>query len=64
MLYCDDAKIEESDKQIMIESIFASLMQQEFTNKTAEWIKEYGFYDNMDYDILKIDKPEKEQSSQ
>lgn len=64
MLYCDDAKVEDSDKQIMIESIFASLMQQEFTNKTAEWIKEYGFYDNMDYDILKIDKPEKEQSSQ
>lgn len=64
MLYSDDAKISESDKQIIIESIFASLIQQEFVNKTNEWIKEYGFYDNMDYDILKIDKPEEEQSSQ
>lgn len=64
ILYSDDAKVSESDKQIMIESIFASLMQQEFVSKTNEWIKEYGFYDNMDYNTLKIDKPEEEQSSQ
>lgn len=64
VLYSADAKIEETDKQILIESIFASLMQQEFVSKTDEWIKEYGFYDNMDYDTLKIDKPEEEQSSQ
>lgn len=64
MLYSDDAKITESDKQISIESIFAAQMQQEFVTKTNEWIKEYGFYDNMDYDILKIDKPDDEQTSQ
>ncbi len=64
MLYSDDAKISESDRELVIESIYAAQMQQEFANKTAEWIKEYGFYDNMDYDILKIDKPEDEQTSE
>ena len=64
ILYSDDAKITESDKQAVIESIFASQMQQEFVNRIAEWIKEYGFYDNMDYDILKIDKPETENTSE
>lgn len=64
MLYSEDAKITESDKQIMIEVIFASQMQEEFAVKTSEWIKDYGFYDNMDYDVLKIDKPTDEQVSQ
>ncbi len=64
MLYADDAKITESDKKTVVDNIFASLTQQEFINKTNEWIKGYGFYDNIDYDILKIDKPDDEQTSE
>lgn len=63
MLYAGNASITESDKEIMVENIFASMMQKEFTEKTAEWIKEYGFYDNMDYSVLRIDKPTDEESS-
>ena len=64
MMYIGEAKISESDRQAVVDSIFSSQLQEEFVNKTNEWIKEYGFYDNMDYDVLKIDKPVDEQTSE
>ena len=64
MMYIGEAKISESDRQAVVDSIFSSQLQEEFINKTNEWIKGYGFYDNMDYDVLKIDKPDDEQTSQ
>lgn len=64
LLYSSDASITESDREIVIETLFAKMMQQEFTKKTAEWIKEYGFYDNIDYTVLEIDKPTDSENSQ
>lgn len=63
MLYAGDAKITDSDRKTAVDSIFAQQTQQEFAKKTKEWIKEYGFYDNMDYEILRLDKPTDETSN-
>ena len=63
LLYSSDAAITEFDREIAVERIFSNMMQSEFTKKTAEWIKEYGFYDNMDYSVLRIDKLNDEESS-
>ena len=63
MLYASDAKITDSDRKAAVDSIFAQQTQQEFSKKMQEWIEEYGFYDNMDYEILRLDKPTDETSN-
>ncbi len=62
MLYAGDAKITDSDREAAVESIFAQQTLQEFSKKSQEWIEEYGFYDNMDYEVLRLDKPTDETS--
>lgn len=64
MIYAADAKVKDSDRQSIVNNIYNSLVKQEFVDKTTEWIEEYGFYDNMDYELLGIDPPEDEQTSQ
>ncbi len=62
MLYAGDAKITDSDREAAVESIFAQQTLQEFSKKSQEWIEEYGFYDKMDYEVLRLDKPTDETS--
>ena len=57
LLYNGAATVTDDEKQSIIDNILASLTAKEFTAKTQEWIKEYGFSDNMDYNALRIDKP-------
>lgn len=64
MIYAADAKVKESEKQSIVNNIYNSLVKQEFVDRTTKWIEEYGFYDNMDYELLGIDSPEDEQTSQ
>lgn len=63
LLYNGAATVTDSEKQSVIDNILASLTAKEFTAKTQEWIKEYGFPDNMDYNALRIDKPSDKENS-
>lgn len=63
LLYNGDASVTDSEKQSIIDRTVASMATKEFTAKTTEWIKEYGFSDNMDYDVLRIDKPSDKENS-
>ena len=63
LLYASVAEISDTDREIAIEYIFASQMQAAFTQKTEEWVDEYGFWDNVDYDVVKIDNPNDENDS-
>lgn len=64
MIYASEAKVKDSERQSIVNNIYNSLVKQEFVDRTTEWIEEYGFYDNMDYELLGIDPPEDEQTSQ
>lgn len=64
MVYASEAKVKDSERQSIVNNIYNSLVKQEFVDRTTEWIEEYGFYDNMDYELLGIDPPEDEQTSQ
>lgn len=63
LLYNGAATVTDSEKQSVIDNILASLTAKEFTAKTQEWIKEYGFPDNMDYNALRIDNPSDKENS-
>ena len=57
LMYAGDAAIDEYDKEIIVENLFAEAKQEEYNSKMKEFIKDYGYYDNLDYNIVKFDKP-------
>lgn len=61
MVYASDAKVSDEELKKVTDQLYAQLGSDEFDKKYAEWIEEFAF--EIDYDALRLDKPEEESSA-